>query len=34
MLEVSVETRDSGLGMYSNVSENPTLFRTTGFGLG
>jgi len=34
VLEVSVETRDSGLGMYSNVSENPTLFRATGLGLG
>jgi hypothetical protein len=34
VLAVSVETRDRGLGMYSNVSENPTLFRTAGLGLG
>lgn len=33
VLEVSVETRDNGLGMYSSVSENPTLFRTTGLGV-
>jgi hypothetical protein len=32
VLEVSLETRDTGLGMYSRVSENPTLVRTTGFG--
>jgi hypothetical protein len=32
VLEVSLETSDSGLGMYSSVSENPTLFRTT-FGV-
>lgn len=33
VLEVSVETRDNGLGMYSSVSEKPTLLRTTGFGV-
>jgi len=33
VLEVSVETMDNGLGMYSNVSENPTLFRTAGLGV-
>jgi hypothetical protein len=32
VLEVSLETSDTGLGMYSRVSENPTLVRTTGFG--
>jgi hypothetical protein len=31
VLDVSVETTDSGLGMYSKVSENPTLFRPAGF---
>jgi hypothetical protein len=33
VLDVSVETSDSGLGMYSSVSENPTLFRTAGLGV-
>jgi len=33
VLDVSVETSDNGLGMYSSVSENPTLFRTTGLGV-
>jgi hypothetical protein len=32
VLEVSVETIDNGLGMYSSVSENPTLFRTAALG--
>lgn len=27
-----METRDNGLGMYSSVSENPTLFRAAGLG--
>jgi len=31
VLDVSLETRDNGLGMYSNVSENPTLVRGVGF---
>jgi hypothetical protein len=32
VLEVSLETSDTGLGMYSTVSEKPTLVRTAGFG--
>lgn len=31
VLEASLETRESGRGMYSSVSENPTLARATGF---
>jgi hypothetical protein len=33
VLEVSVETRDRGLGMYSRVSEKPTLFRAAALGV-
>lgn len=32
VLEVSLETSDTGLGMYSRVSEKPTLVRTAGLG--
>jgi len=34
VLEVSLETRDNGRGMNSNVSENPTLARVAGLGVG
>jgi hypothetical protein len=33
VLDVSVDTSDSGLGMYSRVSENPTLFRARALGV-
>lgn len=32
VLDVSLETTERGLGMYSSVSEKPTLFRAAGFG--
>jgi hypothetical protein len=33
VLDVSVDTSESGLGMYSKVSENPTLFRGRALGV-
>ena len=33
VLDVSVDTNDSGLGIYSRVSENPTLFRARALGV-
>jgi hypothetical protein len=33
VLDVSVDTSDSGLGMNSRVSENPTLFRAKALGV-